>query len=324
MQPITERITYSKCAIMHRRSFANRMPILTAVTVLTAVAFFQPGPAALRSIFEEGLERRRTEYGVFDVRTAQAARDLGMFLSRNGEEADARNVLDQVVRIDENLFGPADSRTLADAAELAAVSPAIQAQALWKRVAESPVSNVAARALAELGRLHALAGDRAGAASLYRSALTKEEEANGKSSPGVALDLNALAKLVDEQEAIALLDRALAIDRRELGTGHAETATTEANLAGLLADTPRNAEAIRLASEALEVFRQTVGPEHPRTAVAASILGYAYEVKGDRRQAERMYRLALSIDGRLFGSQDPRTLNDARVLSEFLKTAPSR
>ncbi len=133
MQPITERITYSKCAIMHRRSFANRMPILTAVTVLTAVAFFQPGPAALRGIFEEGLERRRTEYGVFDARTAQAARDLGMFLSRHGEEADARNVLDQVVRIDENVFRPADSRTLADVAELAAVSPAIQAEALWKR-----------------------------------------------------------------------------------------------------------------------------------------------------------------------------------------------
>jgi len=278
----------------------------------------------LRSIFEEGLERRRAEYGVFDVRTAQAARDLGMFLSMHGEEADARNILDQVVRIDEKLFGPAAPRTLADVAELAAVSPANQAEALWKRASESPEPGVAARALAELGRLHALADDRTGAASLYRRALAKEEEANGKGSAGVGLDLNALAKVVDVTEAVALLDRALAIDRRILGTGHAETATTEANLAGLLADTPRNAEAIRLASEALEVFRQTVGPDHPRTAVAASILGYAYEVKGDRRQAERMYRLALSIDGRVFGPQDPRTVNDARVLSEFLKTAPSR
>ena len=173
------------------------MPTLPAVTGVRAVAFFQPNPSALRSIFEEGLERRRAEHGVFDVRTAQAARDLGMFLSLHGEEADARNILDQVVRIDEKLFGLDAPRTLADVAELAAVSPAKQAEALWKRASDSSETGVAARALAELGRLHALAGDRTGAAALYRRALAKEEEANGKASAGVALDLgNALAKVV--------------------------------------------------------------------------------------------------------------------------------
>jgi tetratricopeptide (TPR) repeat protein len=299
------------------------MPLIQAITALSAVAFFQPGPTALRGIFEQGLERRRTEYGVFDVRTAQAARDLGMFLSRNGEPADARNILEQVVHIDEKLFGANDPRTVADVVELAGVSPAGQAEPLWKRASESGQPGLAARALAELGKLHTLAEDRKGAAVLYRAALVKEEAATGKNSVAVALDLNALAKVVDAQEAVPLLERALAIDRRILGSGHAETATTQANLAGLLADTPRNAEAVRLASEALEVFRQTVGPEHPRTAVAASILGYACEVKGDLRQAERMYRLALSIDSRIYGQQHPQTVNDARVLSEFLKTAPA-
>ncbi|HEY3839837.1 MAG TPA: tetratricopeptide repeat protein [Bryobacteraceae bacterium] len=300
------------------------MPTLQALTAIAAVAFLQPGPAALRGIFEEGLERRRTEYGVFDQRTAQAARDLGMFLSRHGEEADARNVLDQVVRIDESLFGAADPRTLKDVAELAAVTPPEKAERLWKRASETPEPSIAARALSELGRLHALAGDRAGAIAFYRHALAKNEESAGKNTAAVALDLNALSKLVDAPEAVALLERALAIDRHVLGSLHAETATTEANLAGLLADSPRNAEAIRLASDALAIFRQTVGPDHPRTAVAASILGYAYEVKGDRRQAESMYRLALSIDSRVYGSQDTHALNDARVLSEFLQTAPPR
>jgi tetratricopeptide (TPR) repeat protein len=298
------------------------MPPIGAITVVAVIAFLQPGPAALRGIFEEGLARRRAEYGVFDARTAQAARDLGTFLSRHGEEADARNILDQVVRIDEKLFGADARQTLADVSELAAVSPASQAEPLWKRASESGEAGVAARALAELWRLRALAEDRAAAAALYRRALVKEEEASGTRSAGVALDLNALAKVVDAAEAIPLLERALAIDQRILGSRHAETATTEANLAGLLADTPRNDEAIRLATRALAVFRQTVGPDHPRTAVAASILGYAYEVKGDRRQAEQMYRLALSIDERAYGSQHPQTSNDARVLAEFLKTAP--
>jgi tetratricopeptide (TPR) repeat protein len=298
------------------------MPAFGAITIVAAAAFLQPGPAALRGIFEEGLARRRAEYGVFDPRTAQAARDLGMFLSRHGEAADARNVLDQVVRIDEKLFGADAPRTLEDVAELAAVSPTGQAESLWKRASETTNAGVAARALAELGKLRALADDRVGAAAFYRRALTKDEGAGGKSSASVALDLNALAKVVDAGEAIPLLERALAIDRRVLGSQHAETATTEANLAGLLADTPRDQEAVRLATEALMVFRKTVGPDHPRTAIAASILGYAYEVKGDRRQAEQMYRLALSIDERAYGSQYPQTLNDARVLAEFLKTAP--
>ncbi len=170
------------------------MPFFAAITIVAAVAFMQPGPAALRGIFEEGLARRRAEYGVFDTRTAQAARDLGEFLSRNGEEADARNVLDQVVRIDEKLFGADAPRTLEDVAELAAVSPASQAESLWKRASETGEARVAARALAELGKLRALADDRAGAAAFYRRALTKDEEAGGKSSAGVALDLNALAK----------------------------------------------------------------------------------------------------------------------------------
>jgi tetratricopeptide (TPR) repeat protein len=299
------------------------MPPFGAMTIVAVLAFLQSDVAALRGIFEEGLARRREEYGVFDARTAQAARDLGMFLSRHGQQVDARNVLDQVVRIDEKLFGSDAPRTLQDVVELAAVSPADQAESLWKRASEAADAAVAARALSELGKLRVLADDRTGAASFYRRALTKNEQAGGKSSAGVALDLNALAKVVDAGEAVPLLERALVIDRRILGLQHAETATTEANLAGLLADTPRNEEAIRLASEALMVFQKTVGPDHPRTAVAASILGYAYEVKGNRRQAEQMYRLALSIDGRVYGPQHPQTLNDARVLAEFLKTSPS-
>ncbi len=289
-----------------------------AISILAALAL-QPDPAVLRGVFEEALARRQEQFGVFDARTAQAARDLGMFLGSQGATAEARNILDQVVRIDEKVFGGEAAQTLADVAELAAMSGPAQAELLWKRASKAASAGVSARAFAELGKLHALEGDRAGAASFYRSALAKDEPKDGEAA---ALHLNALAKLTGTAEAIPLLERALAIDRRILGARHAETATTEANLAGLLVDTPRNEEAIRLGSEALAVFRETVGQDHPRTAIAASILGYAYEVKGDRARAERMYRLALAIDERAYGAGHAQTVNDARVLDEFLKTAP--
>src|SRR4051812_46909848 len=165
------------------------MPAFATVTMMAAVIFLQPDLAALRGIFEEGLAKRRAEYGVFDTRTAQAARDLGLFLSRNGQTADARNVLDQVVRIDEKLFGAKAPRTLVDVAELAAVSPSSEAESLWKRASETTDASVSARGFGELGKLRVIANDRAGAAGFYRKALAKDEEAGGKSSAAVAVDL---------------------------------------------------------------------------------------------------------------------------------------
>ncbi len=124
-------------------------------------------------MFEEALERRQEQFGVFDARTAQAARDLGLFVGAQGSTAEARNILDQVVRIDEKVFGGEALQTLADVAELASVSGPAQAEPLWKRASKSASAGVSARAFAELGKLHALAGDRAGAASFYRSALAQ-------------------------------------------------------------------------------------------------------------------------------------------------------
>ena len=131
-------------------------------------------------------------------------------------------------------------RTLADVAELASVTP--DAEPLWNAPRNRPTRPSPRDPWLNLAESMRSADDRAGAAAFYRRALAKE-----KDSAAIALDLNALAKVVDPPEAVPLLERALAIDRRVLGAMHAETATTEANLAGLLADSPKNAEAIRLA-----------------------------------------------------------------------------
>ncbi|HJZ99665.1 MAG TPA: tetratricopeptide repeat protein, partial [Candidatus Solibacter sp.] len=83
--------------------------------VLLVVALApQPDPAMLRRLFEEALARRERQYGMEDARTAQAARDLGMFLAREGDAAGARKPLAEAVNIDETAFGPSGAQTLSD------------------------------------------------------------------------------------------------------------------------------------------------------------------------------------------------------------------
>jgi tetratricopeptide (TPR) repeat protein len=285
--------------------------------IVVALAL-QPDPAMIRRLFEEALARREKQYGSSDLRTAQAARDLGMYLAHQGDAADARIALAKAVRIDEDIDGSAAPQTLADVAELAAVSAPRDADSLWQRVALSADASLASRALATLGDLHARAGDRAGAASFYRRALAKEEAASGKESAAVALRLNALAHAVERGEGITLLERALAIERRVLGARHPEAASTEANLAGLLVNAGRSDTAIRAGRDALGILQETFGKDHPRVAQTASILAYAYAGKGDRAQAEKMFRLALQIDERAYGPQHAQTVADRRALAEFL------
>ncbi len=292
--------------------------ILVAVQ-LAPVFAWQPSPEMLRRLFEEEWQRSKQEYGADDARTAQAARDLGLFLRGQGDASGSRDALAETVRIDEKALGPTAAQTLADVTELARVSAPQQAEPLWQRAAESSDPKVAARALAFLGQLREMAGDPAESAKFYRRALAKEEQSSGQESAQVAIRLNALSRVVDLPEAIALLDRAVAISRRRLGASHAETATLELSLAGLLLKAGRADQAAQSGGDALSIFEKTLGANHPRTALAATTLAHALRAKGDAGGAERLYRRALAIDEQAYGAKAPRTVSDARTLADFLR-----
>jgi tetratricopeptide (TPR) repeat protein len=279
----------------------------------------QPDPAMLRRIFEDALSRREQQLGSADARTAQAARDLGLFLAREGDRPGAQAALAKAVRYDEAVFGPTAGRTLEDVAELAALSAPASAVPLWTRAAAAADDEVAVRALTALGDLRGAAGDRVGAAAFYRRALARQETATGRDSEPVSVRLNALAHVVPPVEGIGLLERALVIDRRALGARHPQTASTEANLAGLLVNAGRHDEAVRDAGEALSIFQETLGPDHPRCAITAMMLATALEAKGQTAQAEKLYRMAVAIDERAYGPRHPQTLADMRTLADFLK-----
>jgi len=230
-----------------------------------------------------------------------------------------RAVYAEALAADQRTLGSEDPRVLADAASLASVLPATEALTLWKRAAVSPDDAVAARSLGTLGEFREEAGDRTGAADLYRQALAREELATGKSSGRVAVRLNALALVTDPPAAIPLLERALAIDRRIWGERHTETAATEVNLSGELLAAGRTPDAVRLGSAALAAFEAALGPDHPRTAAAASTLADALRAKRDFAGAEKLYRRALAIDERAFGPSHAETLADIRNLVDLLR-----
>jgi tetratricopeptide (TPR) repeat protein len=209
------------------------MAVLACLWMSVAAAAYQPDTAVLRRLFEENLARREREFGVSDARTAQAARDLGLFLQRAGDAAGAHRALAEAVRVDEKALGPAAPQTLEDVSSLAEVSVRGEAEGLLRRAAESPDAAVAGQALSTLGAYRRAAGDRVGAAAYLRRAVEKAEQAMGKDDPIVALVLVALSQVVDAKEAAAVLQRAVAIDEKALGARDPQTVQAARALAAV-------------------------------------------------------------------------------------------
>ena len=289
------------------------------VMLIFGISLLQPDSANLRHLFEENLARSAREYGMVDARTAGAARDLGLFLRGENDAPGAYRALHEAVEIDDKAAGRESKQTLADVAALASVAPPYEAESLWRRAADGKDSAIASRAFAALGEFRERAGDTAGAAAMYAKAVEKEEAASGSDSAETAVRLNSLALVSEPKDAVPMLERAVAIDRKRWGEKHPETATTESNLSGELLALGRVAESVRIGTLALSNFESTLGPRHPRTAAAASNLADAKRAAGDRGAAERLYRRALRIDEQALGAANPETLNDVRNLADFLR-----
>jgi tetratricopeptide (TPR) repeat protein len=213
------------------------------IALWLAALAFQPDTAMLRRVYEENLVRRQREYGAADARTAQAARDLGLFLRGAGDRAGARRALAEAVRLDESALGTTAPQTLEDVSALAAISPPSEAERLLRRAAESTDATVSGPALSALAEFRKAAGDHAGAATLLRRALAKAEIADGKDGAIVALVLTALALEVPPKEGIPLLERALAIDVRLMGPQDPQTRSAARALARCLRAAGRQSEA---------------------------------------------------------------------------------
>lgn len=211
----------------------RKLPALVWIWAAAGVLAFQPDVSALRKLFEDALSRRQSEFGEADARTAQAARDLGLFLCRSGDAVSARRAMLNAVHFDEKALGANAPQTLEDVSTLASVSPRAEAEPLLRRAAESSDPVVAGPALTSLAGMRKQAGDTASAAVLLRRAVEKADAVD-KDGPTVALVLNLLAQVAPPKEAIAVLQRAVSIDAQTLGPGNPQTIQSVRKLASLL------------------------------------------------------------------------------------------
>ena len=130
-------------------------------------------------------------------------------------------------------------------------------------------------------------GRYADAEKLFLAAL-KEAEGFGPDDPRLAMSLNNLAGLYDNQgkyaEAEPLYKRLLAIDEKALGPEHPDVAASLNNLALLYYNQGKYAEAEPLHKRALAIKEKTLGPDHPR--VATSLENYTALLRETNREAE--------------------------------------
>jgi tetratricopeptide (TPR) repeat protein len=109
-----------------------------------------------------------------------------------------------------------------------------------------------------------------------------------------------------------LLERALAIREKVLGSEHPDTATSLNNLASLVHAQGDLAGARPLLERALAIREKVLGPEHIHTAFSLVNLAGLLESQGDVAGALPLFERALAIYEKVLGPEHPHT-NRARA-----------
>jgi serine/threonine protein kinase/tetratricopeptide (TPR) repeat protein len=121
-----------------------------------------------------------------------------------------------------------------------------------------------------------------------------------------------------DSSAQSLLERALGIQRRVLGSEHPETLESATSVGKALRYQGHYPEAEKLERQTLEIQRRVLGPHHPSTLTSISDLANTLFSEGHYPEAEKLQRDTLEIRRRVLGPQHPDTLSSMNELSTTL------
>ena len=262
---------------------------------------------------------------------AELLQTLGGIAQNLGRLDQAEGLLDRALELRRGVFGqdhPEVARSLVASGQLASArgkydlaDQQIGAGLKMLRRHRSSDDPEVARALSALGRIHENAGK-------YPDAIRELEEAVRLQSrrPDTLADLSqSLTELANcyfytaqYQQADALNQRALAIDRRLYGPRHPHVADDLINLGAVQFEGGHYVEAERWNREALEIMRGWYGPDHPETASAQTILARSLVKLARRDEARTLLVAALATQERVYGPVHPRvasTLNELGLIA---------
>ena len=268
-------------------------------------------PAALTPLYEQVLQEREQLYGESSTQVAQAALDLGLQLKVTGDLSGAERMLRRALDISNS---PESAEGLAGVLE--AQGHAEESLKLYRRAAEGPSDEVAARSLARAAAIAERSRNPQAAVQFYRAALAREEKASGPDNPKMAVRLIDLGVAARDPE---LLRHALRIQERAFGPVHPAISATLSDLSVTLLRAGKAAEAEPFARRALAVLEKTRGPRHPLAAKAASNLADVLSARGDSPAARRFYEQALAIDEAAYGPLHPKVALDLKNLAGMLE-----
>ena len=138
------------------------------------------------------------------------------------------------------------------------------------------------------------------AEDLFLAAL-EEAEKFGEQDPRLAMSLNNLALLYEDQgknaEAGPLHERALVIYEKALGPEHPLVATSLNNLAELYRTQGKYAEAEPLYQRSLAIAEKALGPEHPYVATVLENYADLLRKTDQNAEAEKLEERARAIRG---------------------------
>ena len=118
--------------------------------------------------------------------------------------------------------------------------------------------------------------------------------------------------------AHALLEHAVAVQKRTLGPQNPETLRSMSLLGVVLEGLDHYAESERVLREALAGQEKVLGPDHPETMDTVGYLSDTLEMEGHLAEAEGLIRRTLANQQRTLGPENPATLRSMRSLSRNL------
>lgn len=250
---------------------------------------------------------------------ASATLVLGRILENRGRYDDALPVLEEAIRLREQVGAP--EREVAQAmTELAnthfyaghyAVSDSINKLVLdIDRRAYGDRHAAVANDLINLGAIQFEWGRYDEAERYYRQALSINVAWFGADNPETASNLTLLGRALNFQgrydEATEVLDSALAIQERVYGPVHPRVASALNDLGSIALAQGRLDSAAADFTRMREIYRKVYGDKHYLLGVATANLGSVYLARKDYAQAERYFREGARIYSE---SQGPDHLN---------------